>query len=288
MDFEENEQKQELLEKMKNSKINILGIEQSLKKIKENKCSICRFGDGELDIILGKSLGFQQYNEKLANMLEEILKEKQDFCLVGIPDAINSFENITEESEVFWTKNMIRTRDIWLKYLHEDMQYYTANLTRLYIRYKDKSNCAKNFEMLKSIWKDRDVIICEGEQTRIGVGNDILDNCKSVTRILCPSENAFNKYEEILKTLKQEDKNSVIIIALGPTATLLSYNLAKDGYQALDIGHFDIEYEWFLRGVNKKEKIENKYTNEVDGGNATIDTSNDEKYINQIKKIIKQ
>ena len=41
--------------------------------------------------------------------------------------------------------------------------------------------------------KDRDVIICEGEKTRMGVGNDLLDNCKSIKRIICPSENAFDK-----------------------------------------------------------------------------------------------
>ena len=83
-----------------------------------------------------------------------------------------------------------------------------------------------------------------------------------------------------------ENKDSLILIALGPTATLLSYNLAKEGYQALDIGHFDIEYEWFLRGASKKEKIENKYTNEVEGGNS-IDDIHNERYNNQIKKVIK-
>lgn len=286
MNIEENIQKKELLEKMKNSKITILDIEESLNKIKETKGSICRFGDGELDIILGKDLGFQKSSPKLSNMLEEILKSKQDFCFVGIPDVINNFTNITEESEEFWTKNMLRTRDIWLNYLHEDMEYLTANLTRLYIRYKDKSNCGKYFSMLKEIWNDRDLVICEGEQSRVGVGNDLLDNCKSVTRILCPSENAFDKYDEILETLQKENKESLILIALGPTATILSYHLAKQGYQALDIGHFDIEYEWYLRGVSKKEKIENKYTNEVVGGNS-IDNINNQNYINQIKRIIK-
>ena len=99
-------------------------------------------------------------------------------------------------------------------------------------------------------------------------------------------KNAFSKFEEILETLQKEKKDSLILISLGPTATLLSYNLAKMGYQTLDIGHFDIEYEWYLRGVSKKEKIENKYTNEVEGGNFIVDTYN-EKYSKQIKKIIK-
>ena len=188
---------QELLSQMKASNIKILGIEESLEKIASQKKSICRFGDGELDIILGKDLGFQKSTPELAKMLEHVLTEKQDFCYIGVPDAINSFDNITDESRAFWINNMLRVRATWLKYLNEDTEYLTANLTRLYMRYKDKSNCAKNFATLKSIWKDRDVVICEGEQTRLGVGNDLLDGCKSVKRIICPSENAFDKYEQI-------------------------------------------------------------------------------------------
>jgi len=286
MNQEQLEMKQKLIKEMSNSKIKILSIEDSLKKIKNENKSICRFGDGELDIILGRDLGFQKTNPKLAKMLEEILKTKQNFCLIGVPDAINTFDNITEESELFWVKNMTRTRDIWLKYLNEDIQYVTTNITRLYIRYKDKSNCGKYFSMLKDIWKNKDVVICEGEQTRIGVGNDLLDECKSIKRIICPSKNAFDKYDQILDRLKQESKDSLIIIALGPTATVLAYNLAKEGYQALDVGHFDIEYEWYLRNAVKKEKIDNKYTNEVNGGDTTNDIK-DEKYLNQIETIIK-
>ena len=201
--------------------------------------------------------------------------------MIGIPDVINEFNNLTEESEIFWTKNMARTRKTWLKYINEDMEYVTSNLTRLYIRYKDRSNTGKYFSMLKQIWKNRDVVICEGAQTRVGVGNDLLSKCKSVRRIICPSENAFSKYDEILTRLKQESKDTLILFALGPTATVLAYDLAKEGYQALDMGHFDIEYEWYKRNAKKQEKIANKYTNEVLNGNITINVY-DKKYLSEI------
>ncbi len=280
------ERKEKLQEEMEKNKINILDIENSLKKIKDERKSISRFGDGELDLIIGKNLKFQEHDEKLAKRLEEILTSKQDFCMIGIPDVINGFYNLTEESETFWIKNMERTRDTWLKYIDKNREYCTANLTRLYIRYKDKSNAGIYFSIMKEIWKDRDVLICEGEQTRVGIGNDLLDGCKSIRRVICPAEDAFKKYDEILNTLKQESKDTLIIIALGPTATVLAYDLAKEGYQALDMGHFDIEYEWYLRNATKKEKISNKYTNEVSGGNDT-ESINDKNYIKQIETIIK-
>lgn len=280
------DRKERLQEEMEKNKINILDIENSLKKIKDERKSISRFGDGELDLIIGKNLKFQEHDEKLAKRLEEILTSKQDFCMIGIPDVINGFYNLTEESETFWIKNMERTRDTWLKYIDKNREYCTANLTRLYIRYKDKSNAGIYFSIMKEIWKDRDVLICEGEQTRVGIGNDLLDGCKSIRRVICPAEDAFKKYDEILNTLKQESKDTLIIIALGPTATVLAYDLAKEGYQALDMGHFDIEYEWYLRNATKKEKISNKYTNEVSGGNDT-ESINDKNYKKQIETIIK-
>lgn len=276
-----------LLEEMKKSPIRVLGMEEALKKIKEEKKSISRFGDGEMNIILGiKDIKFQKYTPYLSERLREILTEKQDFCYIGIPEAINNLNNLALENKAFWIKNMCNYRDTWMEFLNYDMEYIPANITRPYIRYKDRSNCGKYFELLKDIWKDRDVVICEGEQTGIGVGNDLLNQCKSVKRIICPAENAFKKYEQILNRLKKENKNSLILIALGPTATVLAYDLAKQGYQALDIGHVDIEYEWFLRNATKREKIENKYTNEVKGGNQTVKIE-DEKYLKQIIEIIK-
>lgn len=285
MDAELLRIKQDLLQEMQNSNVKILSIEETIKKIKQEKKSIARFGYGELDIMIGGEIGFQNKNEKLSKKLEEILKEKQDFCLIGVPDLINNLDNLTEESETFWIKHMNKNRAIWLNYLDKDRTYCTSNLTRLYIRYKDRSNSGKYFSMLKEVWENRDVIICEGEQTRMGIGNDLLDKCKSIKRIICPSENAFDKHDEILATLKQQPKDSLIIMALGPTATVLAYELAKEGYQALDMGHLDIEYEWYIRNANKRERIVNKYTNEVKNGNITQSVE-DEEYDNQIQIVI--
>lgn len=57
----------------------------------------------------------------------------------------------------------------------------------------------------------------------------------------------------------------MFLLALGPTATVLAYDLCKIGFQAIDIGHLDIEYEWFNQGANDKVNVANKYVNETDG-----------------------
>ena len=63
---------------------------------------------------------------------------------------------------------------------------------------------------------------------------------------------------------------------------MLAYDLYKEGYQAIDIGHVDIEYEWFLRKATKKIKIESKYVTEVKEGRENIQEVKDEKYKNEI------
>ena len=52
--------------------------------------------------------------------------------------------------------------------------------------------------------------------------------------------------------------------ALGPTATILAYDLAKDNYWTIDIGHIDIEYIWFLKKATEKIAIEGRHVNEAE------------------------
>jgi hypothetical protein len=65
------------------------------------------------------------------------------------------------------------------------------------------------------------------------------------------------------------------------TATVLARDLAHNGYQAIDLGHIDIEYEWMLRNATTKIAIPGKFTNEVQGGNQ-VEEIKDEKYLSQI------
>jgi glycosyltransferase family protein len=135
---------------------------------------------------------------------------------------------------------------------------------------------------LKKIWDGKDVVIVEGEKSRLGVGNDLFDNMNSIQRVICPAENAFEIYDRILNELLKLPKDKLILLALGPTATVLAYDMYKAGYHVIDIGHVDIEYEWFLRKATKKIKIENKYVTEVKEGRVDIQDIKDSKYQNEI------
>ena len=137
------------------------------------------------------------------------------------------------------------------------------------------------FAKLKMLWDQRDLLIIEGEKTKLGVGNDLLQNAASVKRILCPPQNAFDSYDEILRTALDAYKGELVLIALGPAATDLAYDLSRNGIQALDVGHMDIEYEWMLQRATEKVQIAGKYTNEANSG-VEIGECTDPQYLSQI------
>ena len=69
------------------------------------------------------------------------------------------------------------------------------------------------------------------------------------------------------------------------TATVLAYDLAKAGYWAIDLGHLDLEYEWFLSGKTERFAVKGKFTNEVDNGNQVSECT-DAKYVEQIISVV--
>lgn len=258
---------------------------ETIDKILADRSSICRFGDGELIYISERrSLPFQKQDQRLRDYFIKILSSEHPKILVGLPIGYYSLKNLKPEANLVWRAIISWTYPGVKKYLKKDKIYYNASMTRLYMDYKDTSHSGAWFLKVRSIWNDRDIILIEGEKSRLGVGNDLFENALSVKRILGPAHHAFDQFDAILNFAKLQSKQSLILIAMGPTAKPLAYELALDGFQAIDIGNLDVEYEWFLKGVTKKVKIEGKYTSEVVGGRIVGEIVNEE-YQNQIIKV---
>lgn len=260
----------------------IASLDETYDKIINDHVSVSRFGDGEFKWMAKlPQNSFQEASELMRERLIEISKSDNDNHIVCLSDTFGSLKGYNTYARQFWGCFMGMYRKKWISFLKKGKKYYNTNMTRPYMDYIDKSDCKHRFDRLRCIWKDRDVVIIEGEKSRLGTGNDLFDTAKSVRRILAPATNAFSKYDVILERAKQLDKDTLILIALGPTATILAYDLALSGYQAVDIGHVDVEYEWFLMGATDKVPIKNKYVNEsLEGRN--IGELDDEKYNAQI------
>lgn len=263
----------------------VLTNEETIEKIIKGKCSVCRYGDGEFHLMVqNRDLKFQNRSEQLSKRLKEILLSEEENLLVCIPKVftMKDLKRRTKQSKRFWKDHVANYRLLWYKHLNLDKNYYNSTFTRNYIAINDKSNLEAYFNEVKRIWENRDLLIIEGQYSRLGVGNDLFKNSKSIIRILAPHENAYNNYDLILAEAKKHSKDKLVLIALGPTATILAYDLHISGYQAIDIGHLDVEFEWFLKKTLVRTKIENKYVIEANNKIEKSDSFKDEKYYKEI------
>jgi len=271
-----------------------MSSEETVNYIIKSKCSVSRFGDGEVYVMSGSKNGFQDKNKHLASHLKNVAKNSD--ILVCIPNIFNIkklCETHTKESYKFWKTQVKYRKHLYYKFFVKNRgcnEYLFGDslFTRFYMNKKDKENSEgmeAYVEFLKKIWDQRDIVFIEGENSKLGVGNDLFDNAKSIKRILAPSLNAFNKFDDIVDfTESNIDKNSLILIALGQTASVLAPKLASNCFQAIDIGHIDIEYEWMkLKAINKVP-ISGKHTNECNymGNNSADDGGI---YLSQVIKI---
>ncbi|SEG50148.1 glycosyltransferase, SP_1767 family [Halpernia humi] len=246
-------------------KYKIMSIEETISDIITQKKSISRFGDGEFLLLLKQQdLGFQKQNTLLVDQLLEVLNNRNPKFLVAIPDSLASTKTHKRFAKVYW-KLFINTHGKTLvKLLDKKYNYGNANITRLYVGMKNQAKSKIYFEKIKAIWENRNILIIEGELSRLGVGNDLFDNVKSLERIICPQKNAFEKYEEIKAAAIKLGKDKLILCALGPTATVLCSDLANEGFWAFDIGHIDVEYMWMLMKAEGRVSIKGRYVNESD------------------------
>lgn len=266
----------------------IMSSRKTIKYITKNNCSISRFGDGELSIMSGKSnLTFQRQDDELAKSIKNVLtsNNKNDNLLICMPLTLNTDFGYTKSAKKFWRFWAKTTQHIIVPEILSAMggNYTFGNslFTRPYMDYKFKFFCKRKFKRIEKIWINRDILIVEGEHSRLGINNNLFDRAKSIKRILAPAENAFSFYSSIVEAIRRFHTNELILLALGPTATVLSANLASPTCQIIDIGHVDIEYEWFLKKSKTKIPIYGKYTHEAENSQNFIDC-NDEKYNSQI------
>lgn len=255
----------------------------TIAEILEERSSLSRFGDGEFNLIFGGSLDFQGEHDGLSERLASILKGEgvPGNCMIAIPSALRSLSGLTLKSKKFWFLYCAKHREA-IECLLDGRRYLDSQATRFYINRRDIRVSEKLINLWKDVWKDRSVLVVEGEQSRFGVGNDLFENAKGVARIICPAVDAYASYDviysEILKVYADYD---LVLLVLGPTATVLACDLARCGAWAVDIGNMDMEYEWYLRKAKNKIKIEGKYSFEVIGG-TEVSELEDEEYESQI------
>lgn len=196
--------------------------------------SLSRFGDGEFNLCLGYPCAFQRPDNEIRKALRHILMNPGD-CLIGIPR-----QNAGPKKD-FWRK--FDRPDV--KALFADHHYAAACVTR-----PDSApwiDRADYWETIKSLWKDQDVTLVRGSVKSLTA--DMLTDARSVDEVIAPECDAFAKYDELMERVGSAKK---VILCLGPTATVMAYELQRKGAHAIDLGHIGL----FLRKYERGQSME--------------------------------
>lgn len=263
---------------------NVMPTEETVKYIIDHRCSVSRYGDGEFYVMRGGGNDFQHSDDRLRIKLIEVFTKRNPNLLICIPYAWKDLRGLKRIVRVFYKRFLLRNYPNILKWIDSSVCYGDALFSRFYMDYADKNLSMKRIELIKKIWEERDLWIIEGVYTRMGVGNDLFSSSRSIHRILAPSKNAFDKYDTIMDSVRHnvpKDKNVLILLALGMTATVMASDLCKEGWQAIDIGHLDVEYEWMLMGATRKVPIASRFVNEANNYDQVV-ACKDKDYLKQI------
>lgn len=246
----------------------IKSMVELLERAIEEKLSVCRFGDGELELMANRARPwFQKVDERLANRLKQVFNCKRENPLIALSNNFGSLSMYTEEAAL-GIRNYLKSvgRENVSSMIDFDREYYDAYISRPYLMFKDKSVADTVFQLYKKLWNKRDILLVEGQYMRTGINNDLFAAANSVRRILCPAKNAFDYYNTIYDCIvRNVYEDDLVLIALGPTATVLAYDICILGYQAIDLGQIDNEYEWYLMKADDRVAIEGKAVPELSG-----------------------
>ncbi|GGO78018.1 hypothetical protein GCM10011348_08910 [Marinobacterium nitratireducens] len=206
--------------------------EKTIRHLIEHRSSICRFGDGELKLMVGeRHKSFQDVDPALNARLREVLQSDDPQILVAI-HPVRSFEDLGR----IWQKFIIRIGNDVLKLFDLKRDYPSMGAFRTLPRQNPEEFVAR-IQLIKQIWQGRKILLVVGTNSRFKFEPELFNNAESVEFLYAPAKNAFREYDDILERICAYDKDEYLIMpVLGPTATVLAFDLAKKGYQAIDFG----------------------------------------------------
>lgn len=233
-------------------KLNILTAEETLELLETKKVSFFRYGDGEIAIMQGISIPFQQYDAELSERLKKLLNQSDDNVKIGIPYYyINPVPNLNQYVDGF-AGGLSKQRHFLLKMCSRNITYIDTCITQMYQTYEQYA-FDNYYKRMQSLLENKNVTVICGKGIFDKLQHNALEICNSVEYIYGASKDAYAGYAELLEKALLTDKNRLICIVLGPTAKVLAYDLYKKGYQAWDMGHYFKDYDAYMRNADRTE-----------------------------------
>ena len=212
----------------------------TVRHIAANRASIARFGDGELMLMLGYGIYFQEYDRELAARLLEIVQNPRPDFLVCLP----RFDGMIINNPV-WKKRWARYRRLYSYLARRGCNYHSAALPRPAT--VGNREPAAFYRTLAELWASRDVVVVHHKAAT--AEHAMFRGVRSMHHLACRAEHAFRDYASLLAEAcaLHTTPDVLFLIAAGPTAGVLAWDLNQRGAQALDVGHLTSAYDEHVR-----------------------------------------
>lgn len=216
-----------------------------------------RFGDGEYGLIKGRSIQFQRKNKELSKKLRAALENVVNLNIdigINVPNYLHSGKLKVELKlpwPYFYTKTVVE------RYKDRNQNFLYSGFTMPYLHFilrNDGQGLLINYlEQFRRLFAGRDVALFIGEGICQKVDFFPFEYAKSFDVIECPSENAFEKFDDICDRARNYAKDTILCFVIGPTSKVLAYQLMSEGYLCMDLGHFIKDYDMYRKGVTTQK-----------------------------------
>lgn len=236
--------------------LQVLDSNETVKMLANYPKSFSRFGDGEIKIMQGKDQPFQKYDPVLAEKMFDILKNKRDDMYVGLNKAyFQSPSDFAERNRKFYRVYGTEYRRFFSDHCDSTNIYLDASCFGAYFRFDDTFDYEGHYDRIKELFRDKKIAIICGEGVIEKLDYDIFERASQKKIVHGPRINAFSEYDALLKKIESEvDKDYLICMILGMTATVLAADLTDMGYIAWDVGHVAKDYDAYKKQTEKSQK----------------------------------
>jgi hypothetical protein len=225
-----------------------LGLHETLETVERERLSLARFGDGELALALRSdaAIAFQKGSPELQSELRAILLGEGHAgvsILVCIPGITVRFYR------QYWAKYWPLIRPL----LSASRTYGNTSVSREGLFRLDPEAGRRAW---RAIWDGKHVCFVVGKGSRFEPIPDLFDGVASQRTVYSLPRGAYADVPRLIDEIVSDvSRETLLLLALGPAATVLAARLAALGYWALDIGHIANAYQTIAHGAPRAETM---------------------------------
>ena len=221
-----------------------LGFMESVAVIRDERKSLARYGDGEFRLMYRREhkLKFHDNSPQLMKALTRVLTNPSENTLIGMPQVFLGLH---------WSIVFAETWHFIGPLVATQSRFANSHITRpIFFEHHGQDAV----DAWRSVWDGRNVAVVTGQGSRFDLVPALFDNLGSVKEIFSTPTDAYFDLDRLIDEIENSGQD-LVLLSLGPAATVAADLLAAKGIQALDIGHLSSSYENVLMGAALPEHV---------------------------------